>query len=178
MPEAFAASGTNDASFPAGSADRSAASEEIASPSGSDALTVTVTVLPSAIGVVAGAVTAGARSTFVTAIEVVALPAKTLPAVKVTRYGPGAASNPGVHVNVPLALPASGVKVAPAGRPLAPNDVIGWPSGSDAVTVNDSPAFSVALAAAGAATTGGRSTVIDVVTMLPASAFAAWNVTE
>ena len=84
VPEVLEASVTNDAWFPGGSADRSAASPEIGSPSGSDAVTVTVTVLPSSIGTVAGAVTTGARSTFATAIEVVAVPENAFAAVNAT----------------------------------------------------------------------------------------------
>ena len=81
-------------------------------------------------------------------------------------------------MNVPLRLPAPDVNVAPPGSPLALSEVIGWPSGSAAVTVNDSVTFSAALWVAGAETTGARSTEIEVVAGLLASAFPAWNVTE
>ena len=59
-------------------------SDVIASPSGSEAVTETVSRLPACTVAVAGAVTAGARSTSVTVIAVVAEPESTLAAVNVT----------------------------------------------------------------------------------------------
>ena len=85
---------------------------------------------------VAGAVTVGARSEFVTVTVVAAEPERAFVAVTVTVYVP-ACVNVGVHENVPLALPAAAVNVLPvvAGEEAAAKDVIGSPSGSAADTV-------------------------------------------
>jgi hypothetical protein len=58
--------------------------EAIACPSGSDALIVTVIVVPTRPLAVAGAVTTGARSTSFTVMDVLAVPESALAAVKVT----------------------------------------------------------------------------------------------
>ena len=126
----------------------------------------------------AGAVTIGARSVFVIVITVTALPDRVFEAVNVTVSEP-ASLYPGVHANVPPVLAPLGVNVAPAGRFAAVSDVMVWLSGSAAVTVNESGAFSATATEAGAETTGAWSTpftVIEVVA-LPASAFCAVNVT-
>ena len=85
---------------------------------------------------VAGAVTVGARSTFVTVTVVAAEPLSAFDAVNVTVYVP-ACVNVGVHAKVPLVLPAPAVNVLPvvAGEEAAVNVVIACPSGSAAVTV-------------------------------------------
>ena len=56
----------------------------MASPSGSEAVTVKVVSWPSFVDIVAGAVTTGARSTLVTVIAVVAVPESAFDAVNVT----------------------------------------------------------------------------------------------
>ena len=61
-----------------------AASDAIASRSGSLAVTVKLTADPTAASCVSGAVTAGGRSTFATEIEVVAEPLRVFAAVNVT----------------------------------------------------------------------------------------------
>ena len=168
----------NDA-VPPGSPLRSAVKEAMASPSGSTALTLSVNGWPSAAAAAAGALTTGARSTFPTATEVVADPASEFVAVNVTKYGPGAASKPGVQLSVPAVLEAFGTNVAPGGSPLAESARMVWPSGSEAVTPSVSGWPSVAPALAGATTTGGRSTLVTVmdVRLLLASRFVAVNVT-
>ena len=62
----FPAPGAKTALFPGGKAERSAVRDEIASPSGSEAVTDTLNESPSRIVTVAGAVVAGARSTLFT----------------------------------------------------------------------------------------------------------------
>ena len=84
VPEVFPAPVVNTALFPAGNPVRFAVRELIASPSGSDAVTDTVTCVPTDALAVAGALTAGARSTLVTVIAVVAEPESALLAVNVT----------------------------------------------------------------------------------------------
>src|SRR5439155_72617 len=155
-----------------------AVSEVIASPSGSAAVTVKVSAPFSAAERLAGAVTTGGWSTVVTVDDVAALPLRAIWAVNVTAYGPGAASKPGVQANVPAVLVPFGVNVAPLGRFAAVSEAIGWPSGSEAVTVNESAAFSATVCEEGAVTTGARSgaTVIEV-DAVPDSAFCAANVT-
>ena len=71
------------------------------------------------------------------------------------------------------------MNVAPEGNPVADSDAIASPSGSAAVTVNDSSAFSATLCAAGADTTGARSTFVTPIVVLdpPDSALRAVNVT-
>src|SRR5262249_3492565 len=94
-----------------------------------------------------------------------------------TTYGPGAAVKPGVQLNVPLVLlELSGVNVAPGGKLLALSELIASPSGSAAVTGNDSAAFSATVRGAGAVTAGGRSSEVEV-DALPVSALAAVNIT-
>jgi hypothetical protein len=88
--------------------------------------------------------------------------------------------NVGVQLNVPLVLPAPGVKVLPvvAGEEAAVKDVMVLPSGSFAVTVKERRAFSFTDCVAGAVTVGGRSPIVTVraVAAEPESAFAAVNV--
>ena len=77
-------------------------SDAIASPSGSEAVTGTVSRLPACTVAVAGAVTAGAWSALVTVIAVVAEPERAFAAAKVTLYGAGRAFPPaGVQVKLP-----------------------------------------------------------------------------
>jgi hypothetical protein len=80
VPEVFAAFAVNVA--PAGSG--APVSDAIASPSGSEAVTVKVRSEFEAPEAVAGAVTTGARSVFVIVIAVVAEPLSAFEAVKVT----------------------------------------------------------------------------------------------
>jgi hypothetical protein len=82
VPEVFPPPGVNVA--PAVMADPEAVRELIASPSGSDAVTFTVSSDPSAPDAVAGAETVGARSVLAMLIAVDADPESTLDAVKVT----------------------------------------------------------------------------------------------
>jgi hypothetical protein len=84
VPDVFVASGVNTALFPTGSVDVSAVKAVIASPSGSEAATVNVICVPSFPVAVPGAVTTGARSTFVTVIAVDAVPESEFDAVNVT----------------------------------------------------------------------------------------------
>ena len=155
-----------------------ALSEAIASPSGSAAVTSTVSGAFSAPDAVAGTVTTGGRSFSVTVIVVVAEPESALLAVKVTTYVP-ASLKPGVQLSVPLVLPAPGVKVAPAGSPVALSEAIASPSGSAAVTSTVSGAPSAPETVAGAVTTGARSVSPIVISVLeaPESALAAVKVT-
>ena len=85
---------------------------------------------------VAGAVTVGARSTFVTVTVVAAEPLSAFDAVTVIVYVP-ACVKLGVHEKVPLVLPAPAVNTLPVagGEPPAVNEVIACPSGSFADTV-------------------------------------------
>jgi hypothetical protein len=76
-----------------------------------------------------------------------------LAAVNVTVTLP-ACANPGVQLSVPVVLPEPGVKVAPAGNPVAESDTIVSASGSDAVTFTVSGLPSAPLAVAGALTSG------------------------
>jgi hypothetical protein len=85
----------------------------------------------------------------------------------------------GVHEKVPLVFAALVVKVLPvvAGEEDAVSDVIGWPSGSDDVTVKVISAFSLPEAVAGDVTTGGRSPpTVTTVAAEPERAFEAVNV--
>jgi hypothetical protein len=84
VPDVSPAFVVNAPLFPAGSAERSAVRDEIALPSGSDAVTRTVRVAPSAVVAEAGAMTAGARSMFVTVTAVEAEPESAFEAVNVT----------------------------------------------------------------------------------------------
>src|SRR5262245_39035852 len=83
VPIVSPAPATNPAWFPAGRFERSAPSA-IESPSASEAVTVIVSGIAATELVAAGAITDGARSTLLTAITVVAAPARSLLAVKVT----------------------------------------------------------------------------------------------
>jgi hypothetical protein len=85
----------------------------------------------------------------------------------------------GLHEKVPLVLPAPAVKVLPAGKEAAVNEVIAWPSGSAADTVKVISVFSAPEAVAGAVTTGARSTLLTVTTVaaVPDRAFDAVKVT-
>ena len=80
MPEVFPAPAVNVAPAGRGAAVR----VEIASPSGSDAVTVKVISVFSAPEAVAGATTTGARSELVTVIAVDAEPDRAFEAVNVT----------------------------------------------------------------------------------------------
>jgi hypothetical protein len=82
VPEVFPPPGVNVA--PAVMADPEAVRELMASPSGSDAVTLTVSSDPSAPLAVAGAETVGARSVLAMVTAVVADPESTFEAVKVT----------------------------------------------------------------------------------------------
>src|SRR5438552_13862946 len=84
VPAVREAFGVNTALLPDGSPVRSAASVVIASPSGSDTVTATVTCWPTMVDAAAGAVTIGARSVFVIVITVTALPDRVFEAVNVT----------------------------------------------------------------------------------------------
>ena len=115
----------------------------------------------------------------VTVIVVAALPERAFVAVKVTVCVPTSPAV-GVQLRMPLALSAAGVNVAPAGIPVAVNDPIPSPSGSLAVTVTVSSVFSDTVAVGGAATAGGRSPAVTVITVLAEPlerAFAAVKVT-
>ena len=85
----------------------------------------------------------------------------------------------GVHENVPEVFTAFFVNVAPIGRPVAVRLVIVSPSGSEAVTVKVSSAFSLTKAVAGAITTGARSKSVTMMLVVaePERAFVAVNVT-
>ena len=85
----------------------------------------------------------------------------------------------GVHENVPDVLVAFAVNVAPAGSAEAVRLVIASPSGSDAVTTKVISVFSAPVAVAGAVTTGARSTLVTVMTVVaePESVFVAVKVT-
>src|SRR2546426_55979 len=82
-PEALPAPGVNAAFEPAGSPERLAVSEAMAWPSGSDAVTATVTALFSRTVLVAVAVTTGARSVLATVIAALLAPVSPLAAEKV-----------------------------------------------------------------------------------------------
>src|SRR5512138_657964 len=98
---------------PAVTAVPDAVSEVIASPSMSDAETVTVSSEFSFTEAVAGAVTVGARSTLFTVIAVDAEPDRAFVAVNVAAKDP-ACVNVGVHERVPLVFPTPAANVAPA----------------------------------------------------------------
>jgi hypothetical protein len=84
VPAVFEDPTVNVALFSGGRADRSAPKNMIGPPSGSEADTVNEISVPTFRDSVAGAVTTGARSTFVTVITVEAVPLKSLLAVNVT----------------------------------------------------------------------------------------------
>src|SRR6185503_13962133 len=153
-----------------------AVSEEIAGPSASDAVTLTVRSEFSFTEAVAGAVTTGAAPA-PTVIAVEAEPERAFVAVKVTPKEPAEA---GVQFSVPLVLPAPAVNVAPAvmAEPAAVSEVIACASGSFAETVNESAAPTVPFCVAGAVTVGGRSTLFTVIAVdaEPERAFVAVNV--
>jgi hypothetical protein len=87
--------------------------------------------------------------------------------------------NDGVQLKVPDVFVPSTVNVLPGvGGLLADvSDVMGSPSGSAAVTVNDSGEFSGIVTVAGAVTTGALSPTTIVVAAEPEMAFEAVNVT-
>src|SRR5206468_832639 len=114
VPLALSGAGVNVA--PAGRL--VAVSEAMASPSGSLAVTVTVSGWSSAISAVAVTDTRGAWSGAPTVMLVTASPTSALEAVKVTEWEPSSPW-PGVQLRMPDALSGSGVNVAPAGRPVA-----------------------------------------------------------
>ena len=134
VPLVFPAPAANVA--PAVMAVPEAVSEAIAGPSASDAETVKLKSEFSFTDAVAGAVTIGGLPA-ATVIAVEAEPERAFEAVNVTPKEPVAA---GVQLSVPLVLPAPAVNVAPAvmAVPVAVNEVIAWPSGSFAETVNES----------------------------------------
>src|SRR5262245_53124581 len=67
------------------------------------------------------------------------------------------------------------MNVAPGGRSLAVSEAIGWPSGSAAVTLTVRNEFSATATVAGAVTTGARSVLVTVTTVVaePESALLA-----
>ena len=85
----------------------------------------------------------------------------------------------GVQVSVPVVFPDPGVNVAPAGCPEAASEAIASPSGSEAVTFTVIWLSAFPFAVAGAVTSGARSTLVTVITVLaePVKAFEAVNVT-
>jgi len=149
----------------------------IASASGSTADTVKVISVFSAPPAVAGAVTTGARSPFTTVIVVVAVPVRAFDAVKVTLNVPVWALV-GVQLNVPEVKEAFAVNVAPVGSGAAVSDVIAWPSGSAAETVNVRSTLEAPEAVGGAVTTGARSVFVTVIVVdaEPERAFVAVKV--
>ena len=82
MPEVFPGPAVKIALFPDGRAERFAVRDEIASPSGSEAVTGIVIKTASGPEAVAGVPTIGARSTLVTVRAVVADPERAFDAVK------------------------------------------------------------------------------------------------
>jgi hypothetical protein len=180
VPDVFEAPGVNVAPVGSEAPDKVV----IASPSGSPAVTVKVISEFSAPEAVAGAVTTGARSTFVTVIAVAAVPLKALLAVNVTSYEVARPSSTvGVQLNVPDVFEAFGVNTAlfPTGSAevSAIRVVIVSPSGSEAATVNEISVPSFPEAVAGAVTTGAWSTSVTVITVeaVPLKALLAVNVT-
>jgi len=179
VPDVCASFEAKAPSLPAGKLARSAVSEAIASPSGSDADTVNVISVCSAPLAVPGAVTTSARSTFVTVIDVDADPASAFAAVKLTGYAdPPPSAYVGVHVNVPnVCAPfTENAALFPTCNHdmSAVSELIACPSGSDADTVKLIDDASPPLAVAGAVTTGGRSSVtVMAVEAVPDSAFDA-----
>src|SRR5688572_29895594 len=155
-----------------------AVSEVIASPSGSEAVTVNVMSVPTCPEAVGGAVTTGAPSTLLTVMVVVAVPVSAFAAVNVTLYVPDCVED-GVHENVPEVFAVFFVNVAPAGRGAAVRFVMASPSGSEAVTVKVISVPSLPEAVGGATTTGARSTLFTVMVVVaePLRAFDAVNVT-
>jgi hypothetical protein len=174
VPDVFPAPAVNVAPEGRGAA----VNVEIVSASGSVAVTVNVRSAFSATVRVAGAVTAGARSTLFTVIAVEAFPLSAFEAVNVTLYVP-ACVKPGVQLNVPDVFDPFFVNVAPEGSGAAVRFVIALPSGSEAVTVNESSTPSFTDCVAGAVTTGGRSVaeIVIAVAAVPVNAFVAVNVT-
>jgi hypothetical protein len=84
VPDVLPAPAVNTASWPGGRLERSAVSDAIGFPSASAAVTGTVIACPAASPTKAGAVTAGARSTLLTVITVLATPWSALAAVNCT----------------------------------------------------------------------------------------------
>jgi hypothetical protein len=164
--------------LPVVAGEEAAVKDVMALPSGSFAVTVNERRTPSFTVCVAGAVTTGARSPLTTVSVVAALPERPFAAVNVSVNVPVIA---GFHEKVPLVLPAPAVNVLPvvAGVLTSVNDVIAWPSGSDAVTVTVPGVPVVKEAVAGAVTTGARSTLftVTVVAAVPERAFCAVTVT-
>jgi hypothetical protein len=174
VPDVFEAFTVNVAPVGSGAPDKVV----ITSPSESSAVTVKEISVSSPPEDVAGAVTTGSWSTFVTVIAVAAVPLRALLAVKVTVYVP-ACVNDGVQSNVPDVFEASGVNSAPVGSGAPANVVIASPSGSEADTMNEISVPSFPEAVAGAATTGARSTFVTVIAVeaVPLKALLAVNVT-
>jgi hypothetical protein len=121
VPEVFVAFAVNVLPVVAG--EEAAVKDVIALPSGSDAVTVNVRVLPSFTVCVAGAETVGARSPAVTMSVVVAEPESVFVAVNVSVNVPVIE---GVQVNVPDVFVAFAVNVLPvvAGLLDSVSDVI------------------------------------------------------
>ena len=166
--------------LPVVAGEEAAVSELIASPSGSFTVTLKLMFVFSFPDAVAGAVTAGARSTLVTVTWVDDEAESVFVAVNVTVYVP-ALLKLGVHAQVPDVREALTENVLPvvAGELAAVNDVNVWPSGSLAVTVKVISVFSAPEAVAGAVTTGAPSKGATeiFVTAEPESVFVAVNVT-
>src|SRR5206468_1608416 len=112
-----------------------------------------------------------------TVIVVAEVPDKALAAVNVTTKVPVSPAA-GVHVKVPVVLPGPGVKLDPEG-PAAARDVIASPSGSEAPTFTVIAVKALPDAVAGAVTTGARSTLVTVISVVEVSesAFDAMKVT-
>jgi hypothetical protein len=113
-------------------------------------------------------------------IVVAAEPERAFVAVNVTVYVPDCVLF-GVQLNVPDVFEAFAVNVLPvvAGLLAAVKDVIAFASGSFAETVKVISVPSFPEAAAGAVTTGARSTLLTVIVVAaePERAFDAVNVT-
>ena len=75
--------------------------------------------------------------------------------------------NVGVQLNVPDVFPAPAVNVLPvvAGELAAVSELIAWPSGSNAVTVNERRMPSIADCVDGAVTTGARLMLVTEITV-------------
>src|SRR5688572_9703873 len=113
-----------------------------------------------------------------TVIVVVAEPVSVFAAVNVTECVP-TCPDAGVQESVPAVFSDPAVKVAPEGRPDAVRDVMASPSGSAAVTATVIRVPARPEAVAGAVTTGARSALFTVTTVLaePVRALAAVKIT-
>jgi hypothetical protein len=168
------------------------ASDVIESPSGSTAVTTNVNSSNSRPLMVAGALTTGDRGVSVMEMAIVAVPVSQttgeltsvarhalFPAI-CTEYDP-AWVKPGVQEKVPDVFAGFAAKVPPAAtaEPVALNDVIASPSGSEAVTPKVRTLPSGPLTDEGAVTIGSKLTFLTVMPVVaePASALDAVNVT-